>query len=171
MKTSQLQSSEYHPYYAPYIEALGETDLVTALKKGRDEFVNFLEAIPEDKWQYAYAEGKWTIAQLVLHLIDAERVFQYRALRFSRKDRTDIPGFEQDNYVATSDAQHRDKHSLIEEYTAVRNAGIHLFENFTDEMLLAIGTANKTQMSVRALGFVISGHQRHHQKVIQERYL
>lgn len=171
MKISSLNQNEYHPYYDPYIQMVGETDLMEALRETNEVFQHAIIDLPLDKLHYAYAEGKWTIAEIILHLIDAERVFQYRALRFARNDQTDIPGFEQDDYVKTANAAKRSKKELLEEFKAVRSSSLTLFGSFSEDVLKRKGTANGNYMSVRALGFVLSGHILHHLKIIDERYL
>lgn len=171
MKSSQLTTNEYGPYYKGYIDLAGNDLLITGLTKSMYRHLNLFSSISEDKMNYAYAEGKWTIKELIVHLIDCERVFAYRALRCARNDKTDLPGFDQDDYVTTSEANNRSKASLIEEYESVRKSTIAMFRSFTDEMLTQVGTANGNPMSPRALGFIIIGHEKHHAKIIRERYL
>ena len=171
MFATDVLPSEYHKFYHSYIKVAGEDELITALERGRDDFVAFLKAIPVGKLSYSYASNKWTIAEVVQHLIDAERVFQYRALRFARNDDTPLPGFDQDSYVPQSRANERTGDAICEEFVAVRNSTLALFKSFNEEELLRIGTASDAPMSVRALGFVICGHQAHHKKIIAERYL
>jgi uncharacterized damage-inducible protein DinB len=171
MNTSNLQPGDYNPYYQPYIAALGEADLMDTMRRQRNNFPEFMESIPDDKWQYAYAQGKWTIAEVLLHVIDAERVFQYRALRIARGDHTPLAGFDQDAYVPNSGAGKRSRESIIEEYRAVRQATISLFSTFDAEALNQRGTASKSEVNVAALGFIICGHQKHHRNIIRERYL
>ena len=171
MKTSELHKDDYHPYYDPYIKELGDVDLIEMLKKQRQNFPQFIASIPDDKWHSSYGPGKWTIAEVLLHILDAERVFQYRALRFARNDTTDLPGFDQDAYVPHSGASRRTKDNVIVEYKAVRASTIALYSEFSDEILKRKGRANNSPMSVAALGFIICGHQRHHRNVIRSRYL
>ncbi len=171
MKLSALDGSEYHEYYAPYLKILGDVGLLHALEKGREKMLSVLRAIPEHKLTYSYAEGKWTVAELITHLMDAERVFQYRALRFARGDATELPGFDQDRYVPQSGAAGRTKEQLAKEFEAIRGSTISLFRSFDEELLLRVGVASGAKMSVRALGFVISGHQAHHLKILHEKYL
>jgi uncharacterized damage-inducible protein DinB len=120
---------------------------------------------------YKYADNKWTIKDMLLHIVDAERVFAYRALRFARADNTNLPGFEHNDYVDRSNANYRSKSSLLNEYNAQRASTIQLFTNFTEEMLLQTGIASGNPMSVRALGFVIAGHEIHHCHIIKKHYL
>ncbi|MBW8241526.1 DinB family protein [Muricauda oceani] len=171
MVLSELPSSEYNPFYHTYIMALGNVDLLEELKNGKTELLSVLEEMPEDRLHYAYAEGKWSLAEALVHMLDTERIFQYRALCIARNDKTPLPGFDQDDYVPFSNAVNRSKMDLIAEYKAVREATICLFDSFDDGALERIGIASGSKMSVRALGFIISGHQAHHVRVIRERYL
>jgi uncharacterized damage-inducible protein DinB len=168
---NDLKADECHSFYGTYVKLVQNAPLNDALGQGKKRFVDFLQAIPIEKYPYRYAENKWSVAELVLHIIDAERVFQYRALRFARNDATPLPGFDQDCYVPESNAGKRTKDSIIWEYETVRNATISLFGSFESEALLRKGLASGSPMSVRALGFVICGHQMHHQKILEERYL
>lgn len=136
-----------------------------------NNFPEFMASIPVEKWHYSYAEGKWSIAEVMLHLVDAERVFQYRALRIARKDQTPLSGFDHDAYVPVSGAGKRSRESIIEEYKAVRQASISLFSTFDAEVLQRKGKASNSAISVGALGFIMCGHQKHHRNIIRERYL
>ncbi|NND50942.1 MAG: DinB family protein [Flavobacteriaceae bacterium] len=171
MKASQLNRGEYGHYYANYISQAGEDDLLSCLEANLERMCSFYESIPDEKMDFSYAEGKWTIKELILHIIDAERVFSYRALRFARGDKTDLKGFEQDDYVISSEAAKRSKTSLIDEYRSVRNSTITLYRSLDDKMLRHIGTANNSPMSAAALGFIIVGHENHHARIIKDRYL
>ncbi|MGX1930325.1 DinB family protein [Flagellimonas sp. 2504JD4-2] len=171
MLVSELSPSEYNPFYHNYVQSVGEGPLLSELEKGRDELISFLETIPESKMDFAYAEDKWTLAELLVHIIDAERVFQYRALRFARNDKTALAGFDQDIYVPQSNAGARTMKNMLEEYKVVRESTLVLFRSFDEEALKRIGVASGSEMSTRAMGFVICGHQAHHLKIIRERYL
>jgi uncharacterized damage-inducible protein DinB len=171
MKTSDLSSDEYAAYYAKYIKQVGDAHLLVALAESSQALNTLFDTISEDKMDYKYAVGKWTIKELLLHIIDTERVFAYRAMRFAREDKTDLPGFEQDDYVKPSKANNRSKASLLNEYNAQRVATMALFSSFNDPMLKAMGTANSNGMSVRAIGFIIAGHETHHCNIVRERYL
>lgn len=171
MRTSDLSKSDYHPFYEPYIFALGDVDLLDMLKKQKENFPQFIASIPEDSWHSSYAEGKWTVAEVLIHVLDAERVFQYRALRFARKDTTNLPGFDQDAYVPYSGASAISKEDVIEDYRAIRASTISLFSKFDEEVLRRKGRANDAAMSVAALGFIMCGHQRHHRNIIRSKYL
>jgi hypothetical protein len=168
-----LPDNEYALFYEPYIEALvsNEKNILENLKETHLEAIALLKDLPETKQHYRYAEGKWTIKELIQHFIDAERVLSYRALRFARRDATNLPGYEEDDYVKNSNGDTRDYNDLLEEFSAVRNATILLFNSFTHESLQRIGSANGSIISVRALGFIISGHLQHHLTIIKDRYL
>ena len=171
MNSDQLNTTEYHPYYKSYIDKATSTDILEGLKANLESITAFLSDIPKEKHAYAYAEGKWTIKDLLLHIIDAERVFAYRAMRVARGDKTPLAGFDQDDYVITANASDRSFESLMQEYSAVRNSTIALFDSFDEAMLLHIGEASSAPVSARALGYIISGHENHHIGVIKERYL
>lgn len=172
MKPTQLNSTEFAPFYANYIAQVSdEYTLVEELEISLHRFIKFVQDIPMDKFDYRYAEGKWTVKDIIQHLIDAERIFAYRALRFARNDSTDLPGFEENDYVDEAHANSRSIMELLTELSSVRHASLLLFKTFSDEQLLRVGTANSNKMSVRALGFIIIGHQNHHQRVFEERYL
>ena len=165
------QPNEYHPYYGNYIQLSEDAPLVQSFKDSMQVFQNFVSKIPESELNFSYSPGKWTIAELLMHLLDAERVFQHRAFRFARNDKTALPGFDQDDYVPESIAGQRSKEDIIKEYASIRQSTIQLFNSFSDEMLQRIGTASGSPMSVRALGHVILGHQVHHLNILRERYL
>mgnify|MGYP001565642087 CR=1 FL=1 len=166
-----ISHDEFNPYYLPYIQLAANQDIVLGLKKNVISVVDFYQNIPSEKLEHAYAEGKWTPKDILLHIIDTERVFVYRAMRIARQDKTEMVGFEQDDYVDAGKANNRTINSLIEEYKAVRNATIVLFDSFSDEELKSIGKANVSPVSVRAIGYIITGHENHHNNVIRERYL
>lgn len=172
MKPTQLQPTEYASYYGNYIAQVSdEYTLIEELEISLHRFIKFVQNIPMDKFDYRYAEGKWTIKDIIQHIIDAERVFAYRALRFARNDTTELPGFEENDYVDEANGNQRSIMELLTELSAVRHATLLLFKSFNEEQLLRIGIASENPMSVRALGFVMIGHQNHHQKVFEERYL
>ena len=172
MKPSQLLSSEYASFYANYINQVSEEhSLVEELEISVHRLVKFVQDIPLDKFDYRYAEGKWTIKDILLHLIDAERIFAYRALRFARNDKTPLASFDENNYVDEAHANKRTIQDLLSEMLVVRQATLSLFKSFSEEQLLRKGIASNNLMSVRALGFTIIGHQNHHQRIFLERYL
>ena len=124
-----------------------------------------------DKFDYRYAEGKWTIKEIIQHIIDTERILAYRALRISRNDSTPLPGFDENNYANNTAANTRSLQDLLTELSAVRHSNLLLFKSFSKEQLLSRGIASDQPISVRAIGFMLIGHQKHHQKVFAERYL
>ncbi|WP_349351169.1 MULTISPECIES: DinB family protein [unclassified Flagellimonas] len=171
MLLSELPTSEYNPFYHTYVMALGDVDLLDELRNGKQVLLSLLEEIPEEKLTYAYAEDKWTLAEALVHMLDTERIFQYRALCIARNDKSEFPGFDQDAYVPVSNANNRSKKDLIDEYVAVRDSSITLFASLDEEALKRVGVASGSKMSVRALGFITSGHQAHHVRILRERYL
>lgn len=171
MKSSELKKEDYHPFYQPYIATLGDVELVEMLRRQLENFPLFISSIIKDKFHYTYSEGKWTVAQVLVHVLDTERVFQYRALRFARNDKTPLPGFDQDKFVMESDAENWNQQEVIENYRAIRKSTIALFEKFSDKTLKRVGIASDSPMSVAALGFICCGHQKHHKNVLRERYL
>jgi uncharacterized damage-inducible protein DinB len=172
MKITDLQSNEYPAYAEIYVSQVDTTwTLVEELEVSVHNLIRFVQDIPIDKHDYRYAEGKWTIKDILQHLIDAERVFAYRALRFSRNDATELPGYDQDLYVDNAYANKRHMKDLLTELSTVRHSTMQLFGSFSEEQLLKRGMASGYNVSVRALGFMIIGHQNHHMKVFRERYL
>ncbi len=171
MKISKIKSTEFHPYFKTYMDKVGDIHLLDALQKGAKETLFFFESIPESKLIYRYSEGKWTIKDILLHMIDTERTFCYRALNFARSKNSKLDGFDENVYVENAQANSRTIAELIAEYNAVRNATILLFDSFSDEALKSNGMANNAILSVRAAGFIICGHETHHKQIIKERYL
>lgn len=171
MTAKDLRPDEYNPYYQTYISKTKHFNLKDGLQTNFVKVQLFLNSIPQDKLEYRYADGKWTIKEVIQHIIDTERIFAYRALRIARNDKTPLPGFDQDEYVVPSKANMRTFESLMREFASARSATKALFDNFDDEMLMAIGTASNSSLSARAAGFIIIGHENHHCDVIRERYL
>ncbi len=168
----ELLESEYNPYYKPYLDILENLELYAALRSGVQEMEDFInQDVSEADLGYAYANDKWTVAEVLMHLVDTERVFQYRAFRFARNDQTELAGFDQDEYVMESRAKGKSKKQILEEFIAVRQSTIALFDSFDNTVLIKSGIASGAIMSVRALGLIISGHQKHHLKILKNRYL
>lgn len=164
-------ADEHLEYYSKYIDRVPDGDIVETLKRDTPETLEFLRSIPESKFDFQYAPGKWTIRQVVGHLSDGERVFQYRAWRFSRGDRIPVPGFEENDYVANGPFMRVSMPDLIAEFENLRHASIHLFSNLDEEAMSRWGIANDAEVSVRAIAFIIAGHTSHHLQVLKERYL
>jgi hypothetical protein len=158
-------------FYQPYIESVGEERLIEVLNINQENTQKLLFDVTEDEGNFRYAEGKWSLKEVVSHLIDVERIMSYRALCIARKDTTELPGFNENDYVANCQADKRRMADLAREFAMVRRATIELFRSFDDETLLQMGNANKLPMSVLLLGFIIAGHENHHIAVIKERYL
>jgi hypothetical protein len=158
-------------FYHNYVNQVPGDELMSAFKKESPAFISFIENIPVDKYDHRYADGKWTIRELLQHIIDAERIFCYRALRFARKDTTPLPGFDENQFAETARADRRKWDGLVEEFKAVRKASEYLFGSFDDDQLNAAGISNKHSIPVLALGYIIVGHSIHHRKIIEERYL
>lgn len=172
MKIHDVNPNEYGTYQYNYIKLVSdEYTLVEELEISLHRFIKFVQDIPMDKFDYSYTEGKWTIKDIIQHIIDAERVFAYRALRFARNDSTELPGYEEDDFAKYANGSRRSIMELLNEMSAVRYATLSLFKSFDAEQLSRIGIASNNPMSVRAAGFIIIGHQNHHQQVFSERYL
>ncbi|MEJ0104950.1 MAG: DinB family protein [Bacteroidota bacterium] len=158
-------------FYHNYINQVPGDDLMTAFKKESPAFIHFIESIPANKYDHRYAEGKWTLREMLQHIIDAERIFVYRALRFARKDSTPLPGFDENLYAETAKAGKRHWNELAEEFKVVRAGSEYLFGSFDEDQLNSAGISNNNSIPVLALGYVVIGHPLHHKKIIEERYL
>jgi hypothetical protein len=158
-------------YFQKYIDYVSETDVVIAIHNQQNLVDTFFYNISEEKSTYAYAPGKWTLKEMLQHIIDAERIFNFRALAFARKETQSLPGFDENTYADKSNANARTWKSLCEEFKAVRKTTDILFESFTNEMLGFSGTANGNPTSANTMGFIVVGHVYHHIKIIEERYL
>ena len=163
--------SEYAPYYGRYIEQVPAGDLLETLAaQGRDTQA-LLGPIPDDQALHRYAPGKWSIKEVVGHIADAERVFAYRALTFARGDQSSLPSFDENAWTPAGDFDARPLGELARELDAVRRATIALFSGFHPDWLVRTGTASGKSVSVRALAYIVAGHERHHVKILRERYL
>jgi len=165
------ETSEYNPYYEKYISLIEEGELLNALERQPSELRSLLNGLDEEKGKYAYADGKWSIKEVLSHLIDGERIFGYRVLRISRGDETPIEGFEQDGYIENSHANERSFEDLLEELSLQRNANLLMLKNLRDDGWKRLGTASQSPVSVRALGFIMAGHVRHHINILKAQYL
>ena len=161
----------YPAFLETYISKAKEDTILKALEVNTTQLNHFLKLIPEDKADYAYAPGKWTIKQLIIHISDAERIFSYRALRFARGDEQQPLPFEEDDYANNSNADRRSLNSVIEELLAIRKATTLLFESFDETTLKRTGNTSKGKVTVNAIGYAICGHAAHHVAVGKERYL
>jgi hypothetical protein len=159
------------PFYKNYVKQIDEPDMLQALRISGHRMSELVHSIPDNKADFVYAPDKWTVRELLCHIMDAERIFCYRALRFARNDKTPLSAFEENDYAPQANAAGRSLQKIAGEMSHLRASTIDLFESFTPEMLTRKGTANKNELSVVAIGFIISGHETHHRKILQERYL
>ena len=166
-----MNKNEYAPYFETYISYSKNMIIPDDFSTQMESCMAFFESVPVAKLDYRYQLEKWSIKDILLHLIDCERIFQYRALRISRSDKTPLPGFEENDYAVEANATSRTLESLLNEYKSVRKATFTLFETFSEEQLLKMGNASGKDISVRAIGYIILGHELHHIKIIKERYL
>lgn len=172
MIKKDLQPTEYNAYYARYINKISDnTDLNTGLEDDKKKVIDFFLSIPEEKLEYRYQPEKWTIKELLLHIVDTERIFMYRLLRIARKDTTALAGFDQDIYVEPSQANSKSLEELIQEFTVTRLYTINLIKSISDENLMNLGTASDSTISARACAFILLGHSIWHIEIIKERYL
>jgi hypothetical protein len=171
MKVPKPQAGSYHEYYDRYIKLVDEDDLFAALAKNHDEMLTFFSKITDEQGLWRYAEGKWSIKELLQHLIDTERIFCSRALRFARKDETPLPGYDHEKYVPRSKSDRRPMSEILAEFDLVRQSTLALFRSFDTEMMQGEGMANRGALNVSAIGYITAGHCRHHCSIIRERYL
>jgi hypothetical protein len=164
-------SDEYPPFYAPYLKQVPDGDVVEALIGGAEIAAALLHDVDEETAARAYAPGKWTLKEVLLHVADAERIFAYRALRFARGDSAELPGWDENTYAPKSGANDRTLESLLDELESVRESTVTLFEGLPAEAWDRRGVANGKPVSVRAIAWICAGHLLHHLEIIQERYL
>lgn len=160
-----------HPILLNYVNYVKDMDVIESLEYSLQQMVALMNAVPEEKGEYRYGNGKWSIKEVLNHLMDVERIFSYRALRFSRNDATPIPGFQENDYAPEANAHSRTIKQLMDELIRLRASTTDLFRSFTPAMLSRTGFANGNELQVLTLGYAISGHESHHRKILQERYL
>jgi hypothetical protein len=163
--------SEYAPDYQGYIDQVSESDILPVLRAQMDELDVLLERVEPHQETFRYAEGKWSIREIVGHLIDGERVFGYRAFCIGRGEQQNLPGFDQDDYMLTSHYDQIELEDLVSELRLIRLGNIAMFRIFDEESWNRVGTANGNEITARAIAFIIAGHLRHHMNVLRERYL
>jgi hypothetical protein len=169
--TAQPDTTEYAPYYEKYIALVPKDDVVATLSRQLDETLATLRGLTEEQADSRYAPGKWSIKELVGHVIDTERIFAHRAFRFARNDSAPLPGFEQDDYVRAGNFSNCQLFDLADEFEHVRRANLFLFRSLDGEAWLCRGTANDAEVSVRALAYIMAGHETHHMQILRTRYL
>jgi uncharacterized damage-inducible protein DinB len=158
-------------FYQGYVNHVKDLDMMDAIRQSGELTIPLIQSIPEEMGSYRYAEGKWSIKELLCHMMDAERIFCYRALRFSRNDKTPLSGFEENDYAPEANAHARTVIQLADEMHRLRAATLDLFSSFTPAMLARTGTANNTEVSVLTIGYIVAGHESHHRNMLLERYL
>jgi hypothetical protein len=168
---SRPDLSRVPEWYHRYIDQVTENELMPAFRNQSASFAQFLEQLPDSKRDFRYAPGKWSIKELLQHIIDAERIFSYRALCFARKDATPLPSFEENDYADNAKTDNRNWDDMVEEFKTVRKASEIMFGSFDDEQLESAGIASGKSVYVRAIGYIMVGHVNHHVNVIRERYL
>jgi uncharacterized damage-inducible protein DinB len=172
MTKLDLNPSEFSNYYLRYIDkSPNKTELRKGFKSGKDAVINFFKSIPEEKLTHRYQPGKWSIKEVLQHLIDTERIFMYRCFRIARQDKTALAGYEQDDYIAPSGADEKTIANLLNEFTTNRDHSISLLDSLTDKDLAFIGKSSGSAMSARAAAFIVIGHDIWHMEVIQDKYL
>lgn len=170
MASGRPKPTEYAPYYERYVSLITSDDIMAVLEQQRRDSILLLNCRSEEEGNSRYAPGKWTVKELWGHVCDAERIFAYRALRFSRGDQTPIEGFEQDDYVPHAPFVQRPMSDLVEEFIAVRRASVSLFRMLDDAAWDLRGVASKNEVSVRGLAYIIAGHELHHRRILEQRY-
>jgi hypothetical protein len=170
MKLARPEPGEYAAYYEKYISLVPGADVTGALETQRVQTMQLFAGRSERDGNFRYAAEKWTAKEVLGHITDSERIFTYRALRIARSDQTPMEGFEQDDYVRGAGFNERALASLVEEFADVRSASLALFRSFANEAWSRRGTANKNEVSVRALAFITAGHELHHRQILKERY-
>lgn len=168
--SARPQSGEYAPYYDKYVSLVPDGDILKTLEKQAPETAALL-ARPEADGDFRYAPGKWSLKESLGHVIDSERVFGYRAMRFARNDSTPLPGFEQDDFVKYGPFGQCKLDALVEEFAAVRKATVLMFRALDDSAWARRGVANNNEVTVRALAYIIAGHELHHRRIFQQKYL
>ena len=169
--TTRPEKTEYPTYAEGYVSKVPDGDIVGILRSQLDETLALIKSIPEARGDYRYAEGKWSIKEVIGHVIDGERIFTYRALRFARGDSTPLSGFEQDDYVPNGSFNKRTLSDLAEEYEHVRRSTMSLFASLEPGAWDRRGSANNNESSVRGIAFITAGHERHHLEILRTRYL
>lgn len=164
------EPGEYAPYYDRYISLIPGNDILSTLDEQRRQMLLLLSCRDEAEGNFRYAPDKWNAKEVIGHVNDTERIFAYRALRIARGDQTPVEGFEQDDYVRNGPFAHRTLSDLIEDYIAVRRATLSLLRNLDEAAWLRRGVANKNEVSVRALAYVIAGHELHHRRILEQKY-
>lgn len=171
MMKKTLKDHNFAEYFNYYISLVDDKDILDVLKENKILVKNLFDILTESKGTYKYGEDKWSIKELLVHIIDTERIFCYRALSFARNEQVDLPGFDHDEYVKNSDANNQTLSNIYNDFEATRNATLHLFKSFNSNMLNAQGTASGNTLTVSAIAYIIVGHTKHHLNILNEKYL
>jgi hypothetical protein len=167
-----INPNEYHEYYARYLNLVNDnTELIEGYRTGKKDMTDLVNSIPEEKMSFRYQSEKWSINELIQHLIDTERVFMYRCFRIARNDKTELAGFEQDDFIKPSEADLKSKAEILEEFSINRDNSIALLKSLSEKNLAFIGNANGGNASARSIAFTVLGHDMHHTNIIKQRYL
>lgn len=164
------QENDYAPFYKGYIEQVPQGEPIPALEKAGEEISRFLTLLPEGKSNYRYGPDKWTVKELLQHVIDTERIMAYRALTIARGDTAPLPGFDENSYVRQANVDYRSLNEFKTELQLVRKSSVCLFQSFDEAAFRRRGIANNNPITVLALAYIIAGHQLHHFRILQERY-
>ena len=165
------EKNEYAEHFERYIQWISDTDVLATLERQRQSTAELLEGLSEEQGTYRYASGKWSVKDLIGHVIDTERVFSYRAMRFARNDATALPGFDQDAYSAHANYASLPLKDIAGEFDTVRRSTLYLFRHLSPDAWDRRGVSNKNELSVRAAAFVIAGHAQHHVEILKSKYL
>jgi uncharacterized damage-inducible protein DinB len=164
-------TSEYPEYYRPYVELVPQGDLLAILKENLVKTIELFESLSEEQCLFRYAKNKWSIKEVLGHMTDTERIMSYRLLRVGRGDQTSLAGFDENDYVEGSQVHKLPVKKILEDFIAARKATLTLIQNLPEEAWANIGYANNTEVTTRAIGYIIAGHAIHHRKIISDKYL
>jgi uncharacterized damage-inducible protein DinB len=171
LKISRPEIDEFDSYYERYVSLVEDGDIIATLNNQIAETLALLEKIDEEKAGFRYADGKWSVKELLGHIIDTERIFAYRALRIARGDRTPIEGYEQDDYIENAEFDNCRLADLAEEFALCRKSNVFMFKGLSETAWHRRGVANKREVTVRALAYISAGHEIYHVNILKERYL
>ncbi|HZF38922.1 MAG TPA: DinB family protein [Blastocatellia bacterium] len=164
-------STEYAPYFEKYVSLVHEEEIVVTLGKQIESTLSLIRGLSAAQGDHCYAPGKWSVKEVIGHLIDAERIFAYRAMRFARNDATPLPGFDENSFVANAGFGSRSLADLADEFEHTRKSNVYLFKHLDGDSSLRRGAANNDEISVRAIAYIIAGHELHHMEILRTRYL
>lgn len=167
----QLNENDYAAYYRPYLEGLPSDNIIDFLEDQKEEIMRFLQSISGDKWNHAYAPGKWTVKEVIGHVVDTEIIYGYRALSFARGEQQALPGFDENDYVRSGKFAYQDIQEIIPVFLRARELNVVLFRSIPEDDWNNVGIANGNKTKAGAIPYLVAGHARHHMRIIKERYL